>query len=83
MYNRLSQNEESVWIFAFRYALGRKTTAPWTVSAFLRENIERIDSRMLDQIASDICGHYQLHPLPEDWQMLLDAIQTELSKRDK
>jgi hypothetical protein len=83
MIDELSHDEESVWVFGFRYALGRNTTAPWLVSTFLRKNLDRIRPAILDQMASDICGHYQAHPIPEDWQMLLDAIQAELSKQDK
>ncbi len=83
MIDKLSHNEESVWVFGFRYALGRSTTAPWLVSTFLRKNLDRIRPAILDQMAGDICAHYQAHPIPEDWQMLLDAIQTELSKRIK
>jgi hypothetical protein len=83
MIDKLSHDEESVWIFAFRYALGRNTTAPWLVSTFLRRNIERIMPVFLEQMANEIECTYFNHPIPEDWQMLLDAIQTELSKQHK
>lgn len=83
MINKPSHDEEAVWIFGFRYALGRKTTAPWVVSRWLCMNIERIGEVFLQQIASDIQSHFRDNSIPEDWQMLLDAIQTELSKRYK
>jgi hypothetical protein len=83
MINKPSHDEEAVWIFGFRYALGRNTTAPWTVSRFLRSNIERIGEVFLQQIARDIQNHFRDDPLPEDWQMLFDAIQAELIKRIK
>jgi hypothetical protein len=76
-------NEETVWIFAFRYAIGRKTTAPWIVSQFLRENIHRVKSMFLDQMANDITHQFQTDDVPEDWHLLLDAIQTELTKRNQ
>lgn len=83
MINKPSHDEESVWIFAFRYALGRETTAPWLVSTFLRKNIDRIGEVFLQQIAGDIQSYFRDNPIQEDWQMLLDAIQTELIKRYK
>ena len=83
MINKPSHDEESVWIFAFRHALGRKTTAPWVVSRWLRMNIDRIGEVFLQQIAGDIHSHFRDSPIQEDWQMLLDAIQTELIKRYK
>lgn len=83
MNNQLSHDEESVWVFAFRYALGLNTTAPWTVSRFLRNNIDRISEVSLQQIARDIKDHFRDDQPTDDWQMLLDAIQAELSKRYK
>ena len=83
MINKPSHDEEAVWIFAFRYALGRNTTAPWTVSRFLRNNIDRIGEVFLQQIAGDIQDHFRDDQPTDDWQMLLDAIQTELNKRYK
>ena len=46
-------------------------------------NIDRIGEVFLQQIAGDIHSHFRDSPIQEDWQMLLDAIQTELIKRYK
>jgi hypothetical protein len=46
--------DKTILLFAFRYALGRMSTAPSIVTDLIRDNWDRIDSVTRNQIKSEI-----------------------------
>ena len=47
----------TVLMYAFRYALGRQTGAPDTISDAIRRNVEEFKEWELKQIVEEIKGH--------------------------
>lgn len=73
----------TILFFAFRYALGRHSTAPTTVCNQIKENIELFNVYDLDMIEEEIreelnSGNYSdaSHSVDaETWEELLDYIE--------
>ncbi len=50
----LFQVPEDVLVFAFRYALGRRTSAPWFMVVTLLQHWDRLEGWTQDQICREI-----------------------------
>jgi hypothetical protein len=59
---QLSKEERIITIFAFRYALGRTSMAPLTVTDYILEKIDQFTRQEKDQMADEIdsCSHVYL-----------------------
>jgi len=51
------QDQALCLLLAFRYALGRDTTAPYDVSSIIKNNYKILENWAIDQIIRDIDQH--------------------------
>ena len=71
-------------MYAFRYALGRRTGAPTTISAAIRRNIDSFKEWELKQIIKEILEHEEYFSSLGDacdeevWRDLINAINIHL-----
>lgn len=70
-------------IYAFRYALGRQSVAPFTVSEYIKENIENISSWDLKLINKEIieCEDFWGDIDKNTWVWLLNFITYYLNNK--
>lgn len=80
--------EEVIYIYAVRYAMGRRTTAPDTVvEALLKEGVlQSFKTWYLERLMKDILEAIdkgEVYDLVEQasWMNLVDTIESELMKR--
>jgi len=72
-------------MYAFRYALGRKTGAPSTASSAILRNIDKFKEWELTQIRHEILQHREYHGDLGDncdeevWYTLIKAINNHLN----
>ena len=65
----MSVNEQSVLVFAMRYALGRKTAAAWIVATVIKKNWYEIDGDTRKQIKLEI---QETEDRTSDWEEVLE-----------
>lgn len=61
----MTQHEEAIYVFAFRYALNRGTAAPSIVIGEILRRIDEINPQFIDQFISDT-AHDLRHGLCDD-----------------
>lgn len=74
---KLPRQQESIYFYAFRYALGRRTYAVSEVVAELKNNWERFSESMQVQIQQEILNAQHANQLGDkcdrdSWQEILD-----------
>lgn len=60
MGRKLSREERIITIFAFRYALGRTSMAPCTVTDYILERLDQFTEQERLQMAEEIEGYGRL-----------------------
>ena len=71
----MTQDEQTLYFFAFRYALPRQSYALTLVSRLVMENVEKFEDWQLRDMISEIEAHWEwnkdIHPIDKDVQKLL------------
>ena len=72
-----------ILIYAFRYALGRQSTAPYNVTETLKENIENISTQDIKLYIREIeeCECYGMDFDKEHWMNFVECLKKEIEKR--
>ena len=85
---RTVETTTTVLFYAFRYALGRKTGAPSTISEAITRNIDAFAEWELKQIVKEILEFEDFYKELGDecdkvvWYDLIDTINDKLKKND-
>lgn len=79
--------DSDILIFAFRYALGRRTFAPTIVSETIKRNLNHLLTFDLFNIAHEIQQEYEVDGLGEDcdvmvWMDLQRTVEKEIERRE-
>lgn len=74
----MTKNEETIYVFAFRYALSRGTAAPSIVISEILRRIDEINPQFIEQFISDTT-HALLHGVCKDlykyeWATFIDKL---------
>ena len=72
---------------AFRYALGKATYIPGTVSEFIKDHVDDIETGDLKTMVKEITEHYVINKLGHEcdvemWLRLHSFLTAELSERE-
>ena len=75
--------ERNILFFAFRYALGRMSNAPYIVTSTLKDNIENISTEDIKQYIKEIqeCENYGMDFDKEHWINFAKYLENELKNR--
>lgn len=85
---RTVKTTTTVLFYAFRYALGRTTGAPTTISTAIRRNIDEFAEWELKQIIKEIKEFEEFYKSlgddcdKETWYELIDIINQKLNEDD-
>lgn len=73
-----------ILFFAFRYALGRMTYAPHSVTTAIKNNINNISTHDIEQYIKEIyeCESYGMDFYKEHWLNFVKYLEEELQKRE-
>lgn len=83
MENNKIEIREDILFFAFRYALGRMSTAPSVVATEIRNSLKVLSDSILYSIVREIdeCKNYGMEIDKMTWMMLRDDVREELETR--
>lgn len=75
--------DREILIFAFRYALGRMTYAPYTVMDNIKTNIKDISTEDIELYLKEIneCNNYGMEMDSQCWLNFKDYLQNILNQR--
>lgn len=75
--------DETILFFAFRYALGRKTTAPSIVIETIMINLKELSTHMLQSCIREIneCNNYGMDVDKRNWMNLKNELKKEIRRR--
>lgn len=81
--NNFFKVERDILIFAFRYALGRMSCAPYTVVNAIKSNIKNISDNDIRLYIKEIqeCENYGMDFDKEYWLNLKKYLEDELKNR--
>ena len=82
----MTADEQSLYFFAFRYALPRQSYALSLVSSLVMPRVNEFEDWQLRDMAGEIEAHWEenkdIHPIDRDVQRLFrDRLQDVLSRR--
>lgn len=82
----MTADEQSLYFFAFRYALPRQSYALSLVSSLVMQRVNEFEDWQLRDMAGEIEAHWEenkdIHPIDRDVQRLFrDRLQDVLSRR--
>ena len=82
----MTQDEQTLYFFAFRYALPRQSYALTLVSRLVMENVEKFEDWQLRDMIGEIEAHWEenneIHPIDRDVQRLFrNRLQGALLER--
>lgn len=82
----MTADEQSLYFFAFRYALPRQSYALSLVSRLVMQRVNEFEDLQLRDMAGEIEAHWEenkdIHPIDRDVQRLFrDRLQDALSRR--
>lgn len=77
--------DRDVLFFAFRYALGRKSFAPSTVTANIKANINEISTGDIRAYIKEIeeCVNFGMEMDKQHWLNFKSELESEINKRNK
>ena len=87
----MTSDEQTLYFFAFRYALPRQSYALTLVSRLVMENVEKFEDWQLRDMVGEIEAHWEwnkdIHPVDKNvqtqfWQGLLDALAERSAKSE-
>lgn len=83
---KLTLDEQTLYFFAFRYALPRQSYALTLVSRLVMENVEKFEDWQLRDMIGEIEAHWEwnkdIHPIDRDVQRLFrDRLRGALLER--
>lgn len=76
--------DREIMFFAFRYALGRMTYAPYSVIKSIKDNIINISTEDIKQYIKEIyeCENYGMSFDKTEWINFAKYLENELKKRE-
>ncbi len=82
----MTQDEQTLYFFAFRYALPRQSYALTLVSRLVMENVEKFEDWQLRDMVGEIEAYWEwnkdIHPIDRDVQRLFrNGLQGALLER--
>ena len=86
----MDEDIRDITFFAFRYALGRRTFAPYIVCTFIKRHLNIFFDSDLEQMAREITEHKRMFgdigdpKIDEpDWLKFREFLMEELDRRNK